>query len=123
LLQEKIDHDPEEQQLAVELLEKCEPVRTTTELARKFKEIVGARDPEAMQRWTEQATKSEIATEIQAFAEGLIRDWPSIKAAIELPWSNGRAEGHVNRIKLIKRKMYGRANFDLLRIRVLARGP
>jgi hypothetical protein len=41
---------------------------------------------------------------------------------VELKWNNGRAEGHVNRIKLIKRKMYGRANFDLLRIRVLAGG-
>lgn len=46
-----------------------------------------------------------------------------MKAAVELPWSKGRAEGHVNRIKLIKRKTYGRANFDLLRIRVMARRP
>jgi hypothetical protein len=60
---------------------------------------------------------------LAALERGLERDWPSVKAAIELPWSNGRAEGHVNRIKLIKRKMYGRANFDLLRIRVMTRGP
>jgi hypothetical protein len=46
-----------------------------------------------------------------------------VKAAIELPWSNGRAEGHVHRIKLIKRKMYGGANVDLLRMRVMAEGP
>lgn len=41
------------------------------------------------------------------------------RPAVQLKWNNGRAEGHVNRIKLIKRKMYGRANFDLLRARVL----
>jgi len=42
---------------------------------------------------------------------------------MELPWSNGRAEGHVNRLKLIKRKMYGRAKLDFLRIRVMGSGP
>ena len=45
-----------------------------------------------------------------------------MKAAIELPYSNGRTEGHVNRLKLIKRKLYGRAMLDLLRIRVTGSG-
>jgi transposase len=42
-----------------------------------------------------------------------------VNAALRLPWSNGPVEGHVNRLKAIKRQMYGRANFDLLRLRVL----
>ena len=45
---------------------------------------------------------------------------PAAQAALALPWSNGQVEGQVNRLKLIKRQMYGRAGFDLLRLRVLA---
>ena len=44
----------------------------------------------------------------------------AVLAALSLPWSNGQVEGQVNRLKLIKRQMYGRAKFDLLRLRVLA---
>ena len=53
-------------------------------------------------------------------ATGLKKDYAAVRAGIELPWSNGQLEGQVNRLKLIKRLMYGRASFDLLRIRVLA---
>jgi transposase len=48
-----------------------------------------------------------------------MRDQDAVFAALQTPWSNGPVEGHVHRLKLIKRQMYGRANFDLLRIRVL----
>jgi transposase len=58
--------------------------------------------------------------ELQSFAAGLRRDKAAVMAALSLPYSNGQVEGQVNRIKLIKRTMYGRANFDLLRQRVLA---
>jgi len=44
---------------------------------------------------------------------------PVSEAAIRLPWSNGQAEGQINRLKLVKRQMYGRANFDLLKLRFL----
>lgn len=64
------------------------------------------------------ALHADIAQDIRAFAEGLVRDWPCVSAAMEHPQSNGRAEGHVNRLKLIKRKMDGRAKLDLLKIRV-----
>ena len=52
------------------------------------------------------------------FAQEPIRGGRS-KAALELPWSNGQTEGQVNRLKMLKRQMYGRANLDLLRIRLL----
>ena len=48
------------------------------------------------------------------------RDLAAVTAGLSLPYSSGPVEGHVNRIKTIKRQMYGRANFDLLRLRVLA---
>ena len=47
------------------------------------------------------------------------RDRQAVRAAIAEPWSNGQVEGQINRLKLIKRQMFGRAKFDLLRQRVL----
>jgi hypothetical protein len=59
--------------------------------------------------------------ELTAFAKSLKHDLNAVFAALSLPWSNGQVEGQVNRLKLIKRQMYGRAGFDLLRLRVMAR--
>lgn len=56
---------------------------------------------------------------MQIFAFGLERDIAAIQNAVSLNWSNGLTEGHVNRLKMLKRQMYGRADFDLLRQRVL----
>jgi transposase len=56
----------------------------------------------------------------QTFATGLRQDYAAVRAAIETHWSNGQTEGQINRLKFIKRQMYGRAKFDLLRLRVLA---
>lgn len=123
LLKPEIEREPAEQKLVEQLLGSCESVRSATDLALQFKQIMPQRQAEPLLGWIERASHGDVAEEIRSFAEGLLRDWPSVKAAVELPWNNGRAEGHVNRIKLIKRKMYGRANFDLLRIRVMARGP
>lgn len=53
------------------------------------------------------------------FAKHLSRDQTAFLAALEQPWNNGPVEGHVHRLKRIKRSMYGRASFDLLRLRVL----
>jgi transposase len=50
---------------------------------------------------------------------GLRRDWVAVSAGLELPWSNGQTEGQVNRLKLLKRQMYGRAAFAFLRHRFL----
>jgi transposase len=53
------------------------------------------------------------------FAAGLHQDGAAVRAALTLPWSSGQAEGQINRLKLLKRQMYGRANLDLLRRRTL----
>jgi len=57
--------------------------------------------------------------ELVHFSQSLRRDYAAVRAALALPWSNGQTEGQVNRIKMIKRTMFGRAGFDLLRRRVL----
>ncbi|MDQ2106570.1 transposase [Azospirillum sp. C340-1] len=56
---------------------------------------------------------------IETFAVGVRQDEAAVKAALIMPWSSGQAEGQVNKLKLIKRQMYGRANLDLLRRHVL----
>ncbi|WP_414719840.1 hypothetical protein [Umezawaea sp.] len=53
------------------------------------------------------------------FAAGLLRDLPAVTAALTLQWNSGAVEGHVNRIKMLKRQMFGRAGFHLLRKRTL----
>ncbi len=107
----------------MELRKICEPIRIASDLARSFGDVVRGRDVSALTTWTETAMQSTSTKEMNRFAEGLIRNWQEVSAAVGTPWSNGRTEGHVNRLKLIKRKMYGRAKLDLLRIRVLGSGP
>lgn len=94
-------------------------VATTHQLAQAFIEMVQERQAPALEDWLARATASSIP-ELQTFTAGIERDKPAVVAALTLPFSNGQVEGQVNRLKLIKRMAYGRANFDLLRQRVLA---
>jgi transposase len=66
-----------------------------------------------------QACQASPSVELQHCAAWLQRDYPAVKAALTLPWSTGPVEGHINRLKLIKRSGYGRRHLDLLRQRVL----
>ncbi len=95
------------------------------EFARLFRErddYVGVsghkRARAALQRWMEEAKESEIP-ELKAFAAKLLQDMKAVVAAMVWPHSQGQIEGRVNKLKLIKRSMYGRGKFDLLRQRVL----
>ncbi len=72
----------------------------------------------ALGRWMAEAKNSEIP-EIEAFAAKLFQDMDAVVAAMAMPYSQGQTEGRVNKLKLIKRSMYGRGKFDLLRQRVL----
>ena len=69
--------------------------------------------------WLERARESGLRA-MRAFAISLGQDYAAVKAAASLPWSNGPTEGNINRLKMVKRQMYGRAKLDLLRQRVLA---
>lgn len=84
-------------------------------LAKEFFRIVRSRDMEGWHPWLEAAQQNAL----RRFASGLLRDHHAVQAALTLPWSNGQVDGQVHRLKLIKRQMYGRASFDLLRLRVL----
>ncbi len=73
---------------------------------------------EELDAWITQARASDI-TDRQRFAAGLLLDEVAVQAGLTLEWSNGQTEGQVNRLKSVKRQMYGRAGFALLRQRVL----
>lgn len=84
-------------------------------VARELFDIIRTQDAAAWPGWLETAERSLLAS----FARRLRRDQDAVAAALQLPWSNGMVEGQIHRLKLIKRQMYGRASFDLLRLRVL----
>jgi len=88
------------------------------EHARALRTMISSRASATFDAWLDTSESSGIA-QLKTFAAGLRRDYAEVRAALELPWSNGQTEGQVNKLKLIKRQMYGRANFDLLRQRVL----
>ena len=96
----------------------CPAAEKMRQMARVFREVVGERQPEALDRWLDAAKRGEV-TELEGFAQGLSKDYEAVKAALTHEWSNGQVEGQINRLKFIKRQMYGRANFDLLKARFL----
>lgn len=93
-------------------------IATVETLVRTFQDIVRERLPEMLENWLSQCRGSRIDTFVH-FADSLAQDGSAVRAALETNWSNGQTEGQVNRLKLLKRQMYGRANLDLLRRRVL----
>ena len=90
-------------------------IREAADLANGFARLVRERNAGGLAPCLDRAR----ATGLRRFAEGLSSDIDAVRAALSLPWSNGPAEGQINRLKLLKRQMYGRAKFDLLRSRVL----
>jgi transposase len=80
--------------------------------------MIRQRQVDALDSWL-QTCHASPSVEVQNFVDVLQRDYAAVKAALMLPWSNGPVEGHINRLKLIKRIGYGRMKLDLLRQRVL----
>jgi transposase len=87
-------------------------------LGKRFLVMVREQQVDALDGWLADAEASGIK-ELRNLAKSLRRDYPAVQMALSSEWSNGQTEGQVNRLKLIKRTMYGRASFDLLRNRVL----
>jgi transposase len=88
------------------------------DLADEFADLIRKRSPRTLSDWLAKAEACSVP-EVRRFAEGIRRDEAAVSVAMTEPWSNGPVEGHVNRLKMIKRQMYGRAGFVLLRARVV----
>ncbi len=88
-------------------------------LVQQFLQMVRTRTGERLDAWLEAVASSSLI-DLQSFANGVLEDKEAVFAGLTREESNGPTEGHITRLKLIKRSMYGRAQFDLLRLRVLS---
>ena len=93
-------------------------VAEAIDLAQDFTQMVRQRQPAQLDPWLQRAATCPLEA-LRHFAQGLYADYDAVKAGGTLPWSNGPVEGHINRLKMFKRQMYGRAHLDLLNRRFL----
>lgn len=100
-------------------LQKDQKFNSIVNLYREFKIILFSKDPNNLDEWIQKAKKEEIP-ELTKFINLIESDIDAVKNAIIYDYSNGMTEGFNNKTKVIKREMYGRCYFDLLRIKVLA---
>lgn len=101
--------------MALQRMKQEEPsLELANTLDHEFRSTVQNRQAKKLSAWLNRAQKSEIKA-LKSFVNGLYDDLAALEAALSLPRSNGVTECQVNRLKLVKRKMYNRANFDLLR--------
>ena len=113
------DHLTAEDQGVLERLRQAHPAfAQAIALAQDFAQLLRARQPERLETWLQQAATSSLAA-LQRLAKSLQRDYAAVKAGVTVPWSTSPVEGHINRLKMLKRQMFGRARLDLLRRRFL----
>jgi transposase len=100
------------------LFELSPEIEQAQSLTQRFIGLMRERKSEEFDAWLGEAGHSDVA-EMKAFAKGLKQDYAAVKAGLTYEWSNGQVEGQINRLKTLKRAMFGRANLDLLKARVL----
>ncbi|MFE7392694.1 transposase [Streptomyces sp. NPDC057582] len=100
------------------MLAHCRELDALTGHVRSFAQMLTEREGERLPEWLDAVRQDDLPT-LHTLAAGIDRDRDAVIAGLTLPWSSGVVEGHVNRIKMLKRQMFGRAGFDLLRKRVL----
>jgi transposase len=114
------DHLDENQRTGlIRVLADCPELELLSGFVQDFATIMTRREGHRLDEWMERAAQTPIP-ELGSFVTGLRRDRDAAIAGLSLPYSSGVVEGHVNRLKMLKRQMYGRAKPDLLRKRVLA---
>jgi len=96
----------------------CPALRAAHPLAQTFARLIRTRDDTGLAGWLTQAEACEVA-EVRDFAAGIRRDQAAVQAALDHAWSSGQVEGQINKLKLVKRSMYGRGGLPLLRRRFL----
>jgi transposase len=118
LSQPSAQRRPEQQDWIRVLTDAHPDIGRAEHLAQRFRELFRNRSADGLDAWLAAARQSGVA-ELQGFAAGIQRDRAAVAAGMEQHWSNAQVEGQVHRLKFLKRQMYGRAGFLLLRCRVL----
>ena len=110
--------EPGDQVRLKQVLAHCPQLDAAATHVAAFAEMMCGRHGERLDDWLT-AVEADDVPELHRFTAGLRRDYDAVRAGLTLDHSSGRVEGTVNKIKMLKRQMFGRANFDLLRTRVL----
>jgi transposase len=113
------DLKPDEQPVLEQVLADDTDLASGYRLLQRFRTLIANRSVPELETWLLDAAASGLAPFV-SLANGIRDDYAAVEAALTSDWSNGPVEGHVHRVKLIKRQGYGRAGFALLRRRVLA---
>jgi transposase len=110
-----------QQKYLTQLCEADQEIRVANELIQEFTNMLRERKGERLDAWLEKVEQQDIP-QLRSFAQSLKKDYEAVKAGLTLCWSQGPVEGHVHRLKLLKRQSYGRASFQTLRKQVLRCG-
>jgi len=110
--------EPNEREAIAQLQTAHSDLKSAIELAQQFAFLVRQRLPEQLDAWLNKAKNSSVSL-LRSFAVSLESDYNAVKAGVTMSVSNGPVEGHINRLKMLKRQMYGRAKIDLLERRFL----
>jgi len=118
LSQHAVDWPEVDKPFLTHLLNQNELIGLVHQLNLRFKQMMRGRQADGLIEWCADAEQISL---LNGFVKGIRQDLDAVKEAFRSEWSNGQTEGQVNRLKTIKRTMYGKAKFDLLRLRVLTR--
>lgn len=110
--------DEQEQATLIAICQASEIASTAYQLIQEFRHLLHHREGEQLDGWLAKCTASQIP-ELPSFVSGVEKDKAAVQAGLTWSVNNGMVEGHVTKLKLIKRQMYGKAGFALLRQRVL----
>lgn len=111
--------DPDDRDRLTGITTRSPALKTLSEHVHAFAEMMTGLTGQHLPDWIDKVLTSDALAGLRSFANGLRRDLAAVTAGLTLPYSSGAVEGQVNRIKMIKRQMFGRAKFDLLRRRIL----
>ncbi|MFE3281271.1 transposase [Nocardia sp. NPDC059239] len=118
LMSDPASLDPDDQQRLDAILTASPELTGLAGHIRAFATMMRQLRGRELEQWMKAVDADDLPA-LHSFVRGLRRDFDAVTAGLTLPWSSGPVEGHVNRIKMIKRQMFGRAKPDLLRKRIL----
>jgi transposase len=116
--QKEDEWEEDQKPLLNKLLQTSDLLRQARTLSLEFKKMMEQKKGAELENWCQKASP---LNSFKGFVRGIRQDFQAVEQAFSSTWSNGQTEGQVNRLKNIKRQMYGKASFQLLRLRVLAR--
>jgi transposase len=100
------------------LIKESTEIETCYCLFQRFRAMLESKDGNVLRKWVDDAVAASIK-ELRSFGQGILSDFSAVQNAVSLPWSNGQVEGQVNKLKMLKRQIYGRASINLLRKRLV----